>query len=247
MSTCTVCSHPDRESIDLDLVAGKAVRSVANRCGLTRWALLRHKRNHISADLARVAAARDLARVTTLAVEVGTQEAQAQSRALNVLAELERTFLQVRKIFDACDAWLSDPDHPDRYDLGPRAEEIVVHYTRPGATAGSGPVRAKATLSALLAGLAEDAGSAFHVDGVELRTADPRELVLKAARRLEAELQLIARLLGELAEPQQNTVNVLVASPEWIATRAAILQALEPYPDARAAVVEALKHVAVAN
>ena len=108
---------------------------------------------------------------------------------------------------------------------------------------------AKAPLSALLA-QATAAGPAAggEVERVGIDHADPRELVLKTARRLEAELQLIARLVGQLPEPPpQQTVNVLIASPEWMTTRAAILRALEPYPDARAAVVEAIQHAAVSN
>lgn len=51
------------------------------------------------------------------------------------------------------------------------------------------------------------------------------------------DLELLARLIGELQD--QPTVNILV-SPAWVQTRAVILQALAPYPDARIAVAEAL-------
>ena len=133
-------------------------------------------------------------------------------------------------------------------------EEVIVHYTVPGP--GGVPASAKAPLSVLLArALPRDAGpsapaqakrGALSVDRVELKHADPRELLLKAAHRLEAELQLVGRLVGQLSDPApvSQTVNVLVASPEWVATRTAILNALAPYPEARAAVVEALANVA---
>jgi hypothetical protein len=52
-------------------------------------------------------------------------------------------------------------------------------------------------------------------------------------------LELLARLRGELNEQQNTTVNVLLA-PEWLATRAALLAALEPYVEARIAVSAAL-------
>lgn len=68
----------------------------------------------------------------------------------------------------------------------------------------------------------------------DLRTA------LAAIRELRGTLELLARLQGELQEA--TTVNVLVASPEWLSLRGAILQAVEPYPAARAAIVEALQH-----
>jgi len=61
----------------------------------------------------------------------------------------------------------------------------------------------------------------------ELRTA------LGAIREARRNLELLAKLLGELDERPQ--VNILV-SPEWIAVRAAVLEALTPHPEARAAV-----------
>jgi hypothetical protein len=67
----------------------------------------------------------------------------------------------------------------------------------------------------------------------DLRTA------LLAVGQARKNLELLARLTGELAE-QQTTVNVLVASPDWLRLRSAILAALDPFPDARWAVLEAL-------
>jgi transposase-like protein len=67
----------------------------------------------------------------------------------------------------------------------------------------------------------------------ELRVA------LTAVREARGNLELLAKLLGELQA--QPTVNVLVASPEWTATRARLIAALGPYPEARAAVLEAIR------
>lgn len=66
---------------------------------------------------------------------------------------------------------------------------------------------------------------------------DDPHLALKAIARAEKQLELEARLLGELND--QTTVNILVA-PEWLAVRAAILEALGPFPDARAQVAARL-------
>ncbi len=70
------------------------------------------------------------------------------------------------------------------------------------------------------------------------RTGDLKTAV-SALRVSLVSLELLARLRGELNEQQQNTINILVA-PEWLATRAALLQALEPYVEARIAVSTAL-------
>ncbi len=65
----------------------------------------------------------------------------------------------------------------------------------------------------------------------DLRTA------LSAIREARGNLELLAKLLGELQ--QEGTVNVLVA-PEWLSLRAVVVEALAPYPQAREAVLGAL-------
>jgi hypothetical protein len=52
-------------------------------------------------------------------------------------------------------------------------------------------------------------------------------------------LELLARLIGELEAAPAVQVNVLL-SDEWIQLRARIVAALEDYPEARAAVLGAL-------
>jgi hypothetical protein len=96
------------------------------------------------------------------------------------------------------------------------------------------PIQKRAPLSRLLAKL-DDAG--VDVERGEWRHADPRELILKTADRLHAQLELLAKLLGDLDERPQ--INVLVA-PEWIQLRTTLLEALRPYPEARTAVLTAL-------
>ncbi len=65
---------------------------------------------------------------------------------------------------------------------------------------------------------------------------------LKAVREARANLELLGKLAGALSEAP--TVNVLVASAEWLQTRATILTALDPFPPARLAVSEALSRAA---
>jgi hypothetical protein len=65
----------------------------------------------------------------------------------------------------------------------------------------------------------------------DLRTA------LSAIREARGNLELLAKLLGELQ--QEGTINVSV-SPEWLTLRAVLIQALQPYPEAARAVSKAL-------
>lgn len=58
---------------------------------------------------------------------------------------------------------------------------------------------------------------------------------LSAVRELRSLLELWGKATGELDDRPQVTVNLL-ASPEWLAVRDAVLGALTGYPDARSVV-----------
>ena len=66
----------------------------------------------------------------------------------------------------------------------------------------------------------------------ELRTA------LSAIREARGNLELLAKLVGELDERPVINLNL---SPEWLELRAVIVGALEPYTEARGAVLRAIE------
>jgi hypothetical protein len=70
------------------------------------------------------------------------------------------------------------------------------------------------------------------------RESEKHSLSLQAVDRIHRQIELQAKLLGELQE-QGPQVNVLIA-PEWQQVRVQVLRALGPYPEARAAVAEVL-------
>ncbi len=67
--------------------------------------------------------------------------------------------------------------------------------------------------------------------------ASQHRTALAAIREARSNLELLAKLLGELDE--RPAVN-LVLSPEWLELRTVVVGALEPHPDARGAVLRAL-------
>ena len=68
----------------------------------------------------------------------------------------------------------------------------------------------------------------------DLRTA------LGAIREARGNLELLAKLLGELSDAPQVNLNV---SPEWLQIRAVIVTALEPHPEAKNSVLRAIRSV----
>ena len=71
------------------------------------------------------------------------------------------------------------------------------------------------------------------------RLAGDSRTVLMAVDRIHRQIELQAKLLGDLDERTQ--VNVLLDHPQWIETRTVIVDTLQPYPEALRAVVDGLK------
>jgi transposase-like protein len=63
------------------------------------------------------------------------------------------------------------------------------------------------------------------------------DTALRAMDRIHKQLELQAKLLGELSEAP--TVNVIL-TPEWVTFRTTLVAALAPFPEARAAASAAL-------
>jgi hypothetical protein len=59
--------------------------------------------------------------------------------------------------------------------------------------------------------------------------------------RITDNLALTGRLLGEITAGSRTTVNQLVISPEYLTLRQQLIEALRPFPDARAAVARVLR------
>ena len=72
----------------------------------------------------------------------------------------------------------------------------------------------------------------------EAEQAKQYRTALSAIREARGNLELLAKLLGELDDRPQ--VNVLI-SPEWLELRAVIVGALESYSEARGAVLKAIE------
>lgn len=217
--TCTVCTHPERPAIDRALVEGDAYRDIARQFGVSKDALQRHRAEHLPARLVQAKAAQDV------------------SDAVDVMAELQRCFERVNLLFDACDRWLRDADDPTRYDIGPRATELDVTFDEVVRDRNGNPrtIRRKKKLSEWLETVETDTRTVVMV---ETKSADPRDLVLKTANRLQGQMELLAKLLDLLNDG--NTINVTI-SADWVQIRTELMLALKPYPDAAAAVASRLQ------
>ncbi len=71
----------------------------------------------------------------------------------------------------------------------------------------------------------------------DARTAGDGDLALKAIDRILRQIELQAKLLGDLDE---RPVITVLLSPEWLELRGQLVAALAPFPEARVAVAAVL-------
>lgn len=196
--------------------------------------MFRHRASHLPQRLAAARQRAHLERLRRAARDTAlvTQEAETQARDLaistDLVAEAEQCLRRLVLLCDACDDYLRRPEDPQRYDLSPRAEEVLVTYADDG-----GP-RKRSTLAELITRIP----GSVRRDRIELEGADPRRLLVQASARIHTQLQLLAQLDGRLAatEPEFDASK----NRGWIAIRKAVLEALEPFPEACAAVTNRL-------
>lgn len=216
---CTVCASPARGTIEKDLIKGDSVRTVAKRYSLGYSSVYRHwNGGHLNG---RVAAA------ATMSQQSDVREASGLLDALTDVVSQLRLFLA------AVDRELRDPDDASRYYLGPRSDDVQVVYTRDD---GLGhPVRAKARLSALIETAERSGITAYDVN---VKSADIRDLLVRAADSMGRQLRILAEVQGLIASKVEVKVNVLQYMPR-------VLAILGRFPDALAALRAELARPAV--
>lgn len=101
---CSICSHPNREEIDRELIEGKSLAEIVSIFPtITKSALHRHKESHLPQSLAQAKEAQEAAQGDTLLSQVRS----LQNKALSLLRQAEeagelRTALQGVREARAC-------------------------------------------------------------------------------------------------------------------------------------------------
>jgi hypothetical protein len=67
-------------------------------------------------------------------------------------------------------------------------------------------------------------------------------MLTRVASQLHANFELVAKLLGDLNTGSTSVTNILIA-PQYVEMRVELVRALEPFPEARLAVANALHQI----
>src|SRR5207237_1129534 len=121
------------------------------RTGISCSSIGRHCKEHIAHRIAESRARRarrDQQYASALEVQAAAHLRDGAPSGPGLRDELQVCLSGLQRLFRACDAWLRDPDDSERYDLSPRADDVLVTCLD---DAGDGrTVRRKVRLSELL-------------------------------------------------------------------------------------------------
>lgn len=219
--------HPKRTAIVRALVRGAPFSELARKYRVSKASLSRFLNREL---LERAAAA------------------AAERRRLdgeNALETIQWVFDRMRKLYDACDEYLSDPRNPERYTLIPHAEELDVLYAtdEPGAKEGrSKAVLHRESLKTMLdRAMKACAGQAIQV---KYKHTDPRKLILSTASEIRWQLELVAKIQGKIKSGGEITINIL-KDPVFLHLQQVILDATRGHPEIRREIARGLTQLSV--
>lgn len=166
-----------------------------------------------------------------------SERAKRELNADNLVANLQKHWLRMEKLSEACERVLADPEDPDRWVVGApprlfaecRACQITVHYD---VIVNGKSIKRKANLDVLLDAI-EQAGpkeNPLMVTSTWYKGEDILRTARETAREARGFLELFAKLSGQMASELdlQLIVNLVV-------------QALRPYPPALRQVIAGLR------
>lgn len=194
--------HKDRKRIDKDIISGVPLQDIADWCGITRQALARYRDSILLPKVVKVqqAVTERHESVTSL-----TQERNLIGAA-ELLQIITDAVDRVRKLGDACDAYLQDPEDPTKYFLGDREEEVHIVGYREDDEGKRYAVKGR--LSDILARLD---GEGITVTSITSTKADPRMLLVRSSDTLSRQLEALT-LAWQAAE--QHRIS-FASSSEW--------------------------------
>lgn len=208
--------HPQRAKIVKALIRGESYRDIAGRFGVSKSALSRYMLKHLVPQAAKALAIREI------------------KDGDDYVTALDQITKRVQKEYDACDEYLRDPDNPDKYYLGPRAEDVQVVFVEKSSNGKE--IRRKESLWDMVS-LA--LGENQHAVGTYWKHADPRKLLLDTAKTLNDQLKLLATIRGQIKD---LTINIS-SSPVFIQFQQVVLDATANYPEVRKRITDALRAI----
>ena len=216
----SIDEHPSKEQIVKDILAQKSYGEIKKKYNLNSVQVLK---TFVSNRLVYPAAQ-------------ASEKVKQDSREI-IMGRLDEIQGYLSKLIKACDEWLADPDDKDRYYLGDRADELTVVWLEERAKGKL--VKKRDSLQHLL-DIALDTERGKALQYVQTGRTDTRKLLLEALRVAQQQVELIAKITGEMHEITMSVDVYGVVLPHIIAV---INSATEGRPDIQRRIYEGLAEI----
>jgi hypothetical protein len=211
---------PDKKkAVKQAIIRGETKSKIARNAGIPQQSVYRYANKDLPEEIAK-------ARV-----------ADGNVADTFIKDEIHHVLDKMRKLYDACDEYLQDPDNPEKYDLHPRAWEFDVIYREVEPDTGR-MVNKKASLQALLERIDQDG---YQPWTVSMKSTDPRELIVRTAAATAKSLELLGNLEGSI---QPLVVQNVTVNQSFLLIKQAVIKVLKGHPDLQEKLVEELARVA---
>ena len=209
--------HPKQTQINNAIIRGTSYREIGEKYGLSKSTISNYVKGFLSQDVTKAQYEREL------------------RNGESVLAEINDIMKNLRKMVNACDEYLQDPDDPDKYYVGPRGEDIDVSYLDYTVIDEQHPVRMKKSLQELI----EEVQTGKEIINTQYKFRDPRQLLLDTANAINKQLELLARIQGQIKDITINITHTTV----WIEIQQIILDATKGFPEVREKIADRLRQL----
>lgn len=176
----TIDKHPKKKQIIRDILRGVPDHTIALNYDISDMNVRRYRSGKLMKLCAEVVA-------------------EDKNDAQQLLDRVEPIIAKVQKMYDSYDEWLQDPEHSNRYFVGPRASEITVVIETVTEDTNGKPktIREKRNLLDLVDEIEEHGSTVL---GLQWNVQDPRKLFLATADTLTKQLDFLAKLQGLVKE-----------------------------------------------
>lgn len=183
-----VDQHPKKNAIIRALINQESYAKIANDYALSESAVKRYAYGRLRHNAAKALA-------------------KGQYDGAALLARVEDTIVNVQKMYDACNDWLTDPTDHSRYNLEDRANELqVIYYEYYTDDKGNErTVKKKDNLQKLIDDVMGKGREAIEVNS---KRTDPRQLILMTAQTLNKQLETLSKIAGVVKEVTNVDVNI---------------------------------------
>lgn len=192
LNSCTVCQNPAVVTINKHIAAGRQLRWIEARYFVSQSAVGRHKKNCLKLDTAAVMASIRL------------------EQKVDVYLELQGQLELLKRMRDAAEEYLTDPNDPLRFCFNPRADEITVMYYRFDMDPETGEVKRTKHRNTLaeMQGMIEEKNPGVKLNGFSVKKTDMRRYILDLVRHIDQTLTQFAKLEGLYTKERDNAETI---------------------------------------